>query len=133
MKPLRVLFADDNPSIVKCAREILEPAFEVVGVCINGESLLRESKLLAPDIIVIEISLGCTCGLALVDRLLQAGCTAKIVFLTLHEKAEFISAAFAKGASGYLLKSELSELPDALSAVARGERYLSATLPQLSF
>ncbi len=133
MKPLRVLFADDNPSIVKCAREILEPTFDVVGVCMNGESLLRESKLIAPDIIVIEISLGCTSGFSLVDRLRQEGCRAKIVFVTVHEEPEFISAAFAKGAAGYLLKSQLSELNDALSAVARGEHYLSSALPQVQF
>lgn len=132
-KALRVLLVDDNPDIIKWTREILHPTFDVVGVCSNGESVYRKSKLLAPDLIVIAISLGRISGLTVVHRLFQAGCTAKIVFLTVHQEAEFISAAFAEGAAGYVLKSQLSELPDALSAAAAGRIYISSDLLQQQF
>ena len=129
-KALRVLLADVNPDIIKWTREILYPTFDVVGVCSDGGSVFRQSKLLTPDLIVIAISLGSISGLTVVHRLRQAGCTAKIVFLTVHPEAEFVSAAFAEGASAYVLKSQLSELPDALSAAVAGRTYISSALLQ---
>jgi DNA-binding NarL/FixJ family response regulator len=59
-------------------------------------------------------------------RLKNAGCPAKVIFLTLHEDMDFVSAAFGLGASGYVFKSRLStDLETAMSTVLSGGHFSS--------
>lgn len=124
-----VLLADDNPEILQHATHVLEAEFDVVGAVLDGDSLLREFQRTRPDVVVLAISLGELSGLDVADRLLQTGHQARIIFLTVHEEAEFIRAAFAAGAAGYVLKSRLhSDLLDALHAVLAGRIFISPCL-----
>jgi DNA-binding NarL/FixJ family response regulator len=42
-------------------------------------------------------------GFEVARSLRDRGCPAKIIFLTLHEDADFVNVAFDLGASGYVL------------------------------
>lgn len=107
--------------------EILDEDFEVVGALTSGESVLRELRAAAPEVIVLDISLGDLTGFEVVDRLRAMGCTAPVVFLTVHEGIDFMRAAARLGASGYVYKSQAaSELCKAVLAVARGEECFPA-------
>jgi DNA-binding NarL/FixJ family response regulator len=53
------------------------------------------------------------------------GCPARIIFLSLHENADFVRAAFDLGAAGYVFKSQISsDLLNALDAVSHGGRFV---------
>jgi CheY-like chemotaxis protein len=55
---VRVLLADDNPSMLQAARRILEPEFQVVGTVNAGEALLEAADALRPDVFILDISMG---------------------------------------------------------------------------
>jgi DNA-binding NarL/FixJ family response regulator len=75
---------------------------------------------------VIDISMPLLNGLDCTRQLREAGCTAKILILTMHPDATLAQEALAAGASGYLLKSSPgSELKGALREVLQGRTYLS--------
>jgi DNA-binding NarL/FixJ family response regulator len=81
---------------------------------------------LQPDVVVIDISMPLLNGLDCTRQLRDAGCTAKILILTMHPDATLAQEALAAGASGYLLKSSPgSELKGALKEVLLGRTYLS--------
>jgi DNA-binding NarL/FixJ family response regulator len=126
MKRSRVLIADDHSMVIDGLRGLLEPEYEVVGAVNDGRAVLPEVRRLQPDVVVIDISMPLLNGLDCTRQLRDAGCTAKILILTMHPDATLAQEALAAGASGYLLKSSPgSELKRALRDVLLGRTYLS--------
>ena len=126
MKRSRVLIADDHSMVIDGLRALLEPEYEVVGAVNDGRAVLPEVRRLQPDVVVIDISMPLLNGLDCARQLRDAGCTAKILILTMHPDATLAQEALAAGASGYVLKSSPgSELKAALGDVLRGRIYLS--------
>jgi DNA-binding NarL/FixJ family response regulator len=129
MKRSRVLIADDHSMVIDGLRALLEPEYEVVGAVNDGRAVLPEVRRLQPDVVVIDISMPLLNGLDCARQLRDAGCTAKILILTMHPDATLAQEALAAGASGYVLKSSPgSELKAALGDVLRGRIYLSAAV-----
>ena len=129
MKPHTVLIADDHKLFVEGVRKILEPEFHVIGWVDDGLSLLEVAIGNCPDIILIDISMPLLNGIDAVRRLRQAGCSSKLVILTMHADAEFVSEAFDAGAKGFLLKHcDPEEVLMALREVLLGRRYVVSQL-----
>ncbi len=129
LRRARVLLCDTNPEILQHATHALEQEFEVVGAVGDGEALLREFERLRPDVVILGFSVGGLRGLEVAQQLLRMGHQARIVFLTVHEEAEFIRAAFAAGAAAYVVKSRLqSDLVSALQAALAGRVFVSPNL-----
>ena len=65
-------------------------------------------------------------GLEVARRLSADGCNAGIIFLTVHDDADFFREALAVGATAYVVKNRVvSDLPEALRNLASGRRYVS--------
>lgn len=126
MKRTKILIADDHSMVIDGLRGLLEPEYEVVGAVNDGRAVLPEVQNLKPDVVIIDISMPLLNGLDCTRQLREAGCTAKILILTMHPDATLAQEALAAGASGYLLKSSPgSELKGALKEVLQGRTYLS--------
>lgn len=126
---VRVLLADDSPSMLQAARRILEPEFEVVGTVDDGEAVLEATKSLNPDVLVLDISMGVMNGLEAARLLRRIGSTAKIVFLTVHNDQDFVEEAFSAGAVGYVIKPRLgTDLPVAVREALMGHTFVSPDL-----
>ena len=111
----RILVADDHRIVAEGLRSLLEPAFELVEIVEDGRQLVDAAKRLAPDVIVADITMPQLNGLDAVEQLRQAGCKAKVVFLTMHKDATYAARAMRAGASGFVLKhSASSELVTAI-------------------
>jgi DNA-binding NarL/FixJ family response regulator len=125
-RQVRVLVADDNPAILEVVGELLGTDFVVVGSCLDGESVLREASALNPDVIVLDISMGDLSGIEVARRLQDTSCHIKIVFLTVHENAEFVRSALAAGGAAYVFKSRLhTDLIPAINAACSGKLFVS--------
>ena len=126
MKRTKILIADDHTMVIDGLRGLLEPEYEVAGAVNDGRAVLSEVQKLKPDVVIIDISMPLLNGLDCTRQLREAGCTAKILILTMHPDATLAQEALAAGASGYLLKSlPGSELKGALKEVLQGRTYLS--------
>lgn len=126
MKRSKILLADDHSMVIDGLRGLLEPEFEVVGAVNDGRAVLPAVQQLKPDAVVIDISMPLLNGLDCVRQLREAGCTTRILMLTMHPDATLAQEALAAGASGYLLKSSPgSELKGALREILLGRTYLS--------
>jgi DNA-binding NarL/FixJ family response regulator len=122
----RVLLADDNPVVIEILRELLEPGFDVVGAVSDGPSVLREATALNPDVIILDISMGESNGIDVAQRLHEASCHFKVVFLSAHEISEFILSALAVGGSAYVFKSRMkTDLIPAIHAACSGKLFVS--------
>lgn len=129
MKTPTVIIADDHKLFVEGIRKILEPEFRVAGSVDDGRRLLDLAISDCPDAILIDISMPLLNGIDAVRRLREAGCRSKLVILTMHADAEFVSEAFDAGANGYLLKHcDPEEVLTALREVLLGRRYVVSQL-----
>jgi DNA-binding NarL/FixJ family response regulator len=126
MKRPRVLLADDHTLVVDGLRRILEPECEVVGAVEDGRSLLAAAEQLKPDIILLDISIPLLNGVEAARILRKAMPEAKIIFVTMHADATYVTGAFRAGASGYVLKRCASmELLNAIHEVLSGRTYIT--------
>jgi DNA-binding NarL/FixJ family response regulator len=126
---VRVLLADDSPSMLQAARLILEPEFQVVGTVDDGEAVLEAMESLKPDVIILDISMGPMNGLEAARLLTRTGSKVKIVFLTVHKDQEFIEEAFSAGAMGYVIKPRLAtDLVVAVREALMGHTFVSPDL-----
>ncbi len=126
---VRILLADDSPSMLQAARNILEPEFQVVGTVNDGEAVLEAADTLRPDVLILDISMGMLNGLEAARLLTRIGSKAKIVFLTVHQDQEFVEEAFSVGALGYVVKTRLgTDLLLAVREALMGRTFVSPDL-----
>ena len=129
MGRIRVLLADDHETLLARVRSILCPDFEVVGTVANGRDAVTEVRRLDPDVLVIDISMPVLDGLQAASQLRRKACRTKVVFLTVHEDQDYVDAAFAAGASGYVTKSHVtSDLVPAIREALIGNTYISKSI-----
>ena len=122
----RLLLADDHTLLLEGIRLMLEPEFELVGSVEDGQALLAAAKSLKPDVILLDISMPVLNGIDAAHQLRKILPSAKLIFLTMHADADYVTEAFRAGAAGYLLKhSAASELLTAIREVLNGNHYVS--------
>jgi DNA-binding NarL/FixJ family response regulator len=130
--PPAIVLADDNPAMLEMVVEMLRTGYRVAAALPNGTSVLNQIATINPDLVILDISLGDLTGFDVARRLRDSGCTAKIIFLTIHEDIEFVTTAFDVGASGYVFKSRATEdLIRAIDIVFNGGRFTSTLPPKL--
>jgi DNA-binding NarL/FixJ family response regulator len=131
MPKTSVLLADDNSAILNHVTSLLKKTkrYEVVAALRSGAAVLREYRRLSPDIIVLDISMELLSGIDVACHLRDHGCGSKIIFLTVHEDSDYISAAMGAGGSAYVVKSRLgSDLIPAINAALSDRMFVSPTL-----
>ena len=126
----RVLLADDHAVIRQGLRLILEPHFNIVGDVRDGRMLVREAERLAPDVVLIDISMPLLNGIEATVRLRQKSPQIKIVVLTMHADVTYAAEVLQAGASAYVLKNApVEEIEIAIRRALAGEKYVT---PQLA-
>ena len=104
-----ILIVDDHPSFLAAARLLLETeGFDVVGVATDGESGVRETLRLAPDVVLLDVGLPDIDGFEVAARLHAAGAPSAIVFTSSRDGSDFGPLIAESGACGFIPKPELS-------------------------
>lgn len=125
MKP-RLLVADDHTLLIEGFRLMLEPEFDLVGSVEDGHALLVAAEKLKPDVVLMDISMPLLNGIDAARQLKKAQPSCKIIFVTMHSDADYVTAAFRAGAAGYVLKrAAASELLTAIRQVLQGRHYVT--------
>jgi len=114
-------------------RVLLEAAdaIEGVGEAVNGDQAVELAKSKRPDVILMDIRMPGTDGLAATSQIAAADTLdgVKVVILTTFETDEYVYQALRAGASGFLVKdAEPEELIRAVRVVHRGEALLSPSV-----
>ena len=129
--PLRVLLADDHVTVRHGLKLLIDsqPDMAVIAEASDGDSAVQGALDLSPDIVVMDISMPGTNGLAATRTLKQLRPDAAIVVLTRHGDDAYLQEFLRAGVAGYVLKQSASaELLQAIRAVAAGGQYLDSSL-----
>jgi DNA-binding NarL/FixJ family response regulator len=125
----RVLLADDHPAMLALTAAALAGECSVVGRVGDGHELLAEAERLHPDVIVLDITIPHLEGIEAARQLQRSHRPARLVFLTVHEDADFAQAALDVGGLRYVVKARLAtDLLPAIRAALADRRFISPTL-----
>jgi DNA-binding NarL/FixJ family response regulator len=129
----RLLLVDDHALIRAGVRAMVHdlPDYQIVGEAQNAHHAITLARDLQPDIILLDVSMDGTSGIDALQDLRSVAPSARVLMLSMHSQAKVVLSALEGGAHGYLLKdAAMAELHLALSAIGRGERYLSSAIAQ---
>lgn len=125
---LRILVVDDHPVVRSGIRALLEAeaGFEVVGEAGSGTEAVDLAADLAPDVVLMDLSMPGMNGIDATRRLTEDCPATRVLVLTTFETDADIVRALDAGAAGYLLKdATLADLAAAIRSAARGETVLA--------
>ena len=123
LKPARVLIADDHEITRLGVRAILEPAghFEFCGIAADGQTAVRQTPHLRPDLVVLDPGLPRLSGLEAARQIFKHSPQTSVLIFTEFGSEQLMREALQLGIKGYLLKSgPLCHLLAAAEAVLQG-------------
>jgi DNA-binding NarL/FixJ family response regulator len=127
---IRIVLADDHREMVSIVRSTLGEDFEIVAAVEDGRRALDAVLALDPDVLITDISMPVMDGLQLAAQLKKSHCRTKVIVLTMHQDAYFISAALSLGISGYVTKTLMSsDLIFAIEDALKGNTFISGSTP----
>jgi len=128
---IRVLIADDQTLVRTGFRVILEAEgdIEVVAEADTGAEAIRQARLAAPDVILMDIRMPEIDGLAATEEILRQPDPPTVVVLTTFDQNEYVYRALHAGAAGFLLKdAPSSRLIAAVRAAATGDSLIEPSI-----
>lgn len=119
---IKVLVADDHEVVRKGLASLLEDTeIDIVAEAAGGDEAVRMAKKHRPDVVLLDIRMPETDGLAALDSIHREVPETKIVMLSTYDNPTYIARAVALGASDYVLKgSGRKELISAIESAASG-------------
>ena len=131
MKRIKVMIVDDHEVVrmgLRAALE-LEDDMQVVGDAANADDALRDSEVLRPDVVLMDVRMPGTDGIQACRLLKEAQPDAKVVMVTSFSDEKAVFASIMAGAAGYLLKNtRRAELLSAVRSAAAGESLLDPAI-----
>jgi DNA-binding NarL/FixJ family response regulator len=130
---IKVLLVDDHRMFREALRIVLEPECEIVGEARTGEEAVAIASRTRPQVIVLDIGMPGTGGLAAAHQLARQAPASRILMLSQYDDEEYVIEALSEArAAGYLVKTDAAaELLSAVRAVHSGKRYLSPSIAQM--
>jgi DNA-binding NarL/FixJ family response regulator len=128
----KVLLADDHPVVRKGLKAILDEQLPGVTVSEAADGDEALAALASPhDVLVLDLTMPGRSGIDLLVEIKHRHPKLPVLILSLHAEEQFAVRALKAGASGYLGKNAPPEdFVAAVSKVARGGRYVSASLAE---
>jgi DNA-binding NarL/FixJ family response regulator len=127
MGKITILITDDHTLIRETWALILNnnPKFNVIGQCSSGEEAVEKSKILRPDVVIMDINLPGMNGIEATQQIRKYSPGSKILVISLHSQPAYARKMLQMGALGYLTKnSSKEEMFKAISEIAEGRKYI---------
>jgi DNA-binding NarL/FixJ family response regulator len=128
---IRVLVADDHAIVREgiCSLLARRKDIEVVGQAADGGQAVGQVASLAPDVVLMDISMPVMNGLEATLEIRRSFPNVRILVLSQYESKEYVLPLLRAGAAGYIAKrARASELVDAIRRVYYEGAYLQAEI-----
>ena len=129
-EPVSLLLADDHTMVRQSMRRSMEAeGFRIVGEAGDGEQAVRLARELAPDVVLMDVSMPVLDGVEAARLIKERRPETQVVMLTMHADADVVRRALKAGAVGYLTKDcSIDEVAQAVRLAASGDAVVSPGL-----
>ena len=125
----RVAIVDDHTLFNIALGRLLESECHIVGSYTSVRAFLAEVEQLDPDVIILDVAMPSISGLQAAREIRRRAPRARLIYLTASEDPDVAAAAYAVGASAFVLKrSTGTELQSTIRKVMRDARSVTPTL-----
>ncbi len=131
MDKIKLLLADDHAVLRAGLRTLLnsQPDIEVVAEAADGKEAVSKSIEIAPDIVLMDITMPGLNGLEATREIKRRNPAIKVLVLTMHEDGSYLNQMLRAGASGYVpKKAAATELLAAIRATYQGEHFIHSSM-----
>lgn len=131
--PVRIVLADDHDLVRSGIKALLSmiKGVQVIAEARNGQELITLAESLLPDIVMTDISMPGTDGIAAIAHLHTTRPQMHLLVLSMYDTVDFVKRAVANGACGYLMKDAPPfELEQAVRSVMATGSYFSPVIAQ---
>jgi two-component system response regulator NreC len=128
---VRVVLADDHELMRRSLRTLFEgdEDVDVIAEAAAMSAAVRHVRDDKPDVLVLDLRMPGGSSIETIGKLREQAPDTRVVIVTMEDNPVFAERALASGALGFVLKDRADEeLPQAVRAAARGERYVSPYL-----
>jgi DNA-binding NarL/FixJ family response regulator len=127
----RVYLVDDHAMFREGLRQLIErePDFVVCGDAEEAGAALKGIKATAPDLVIVDISLGGASGIDLIKSIKKDYEDLPVLVVSMHDESLYAERAVRAGAMGYVMKHEPSKtVKIAIRKVLGGDMHLSENM-----
>jgi len=124
---IKIVIADDHVLIAETWATLinLDPAYQVIKVYDNTQSLLDEVADLQPQIVILDINIAPISGLDAVKLIREKSPSSRTIGVSMHNQPSFAKRMISNGAMGYVTKnSTKDEMYKAINEVMEGKTYI---------
>lgn len=131
-EPIRVVVVDDQALVRMGLRMVLESdeGLTVVGEAADGATAMTMTRVLRPDVVLLDIQMPGVDGLEATARITEELPDSKVLIMTTFDRDDYVYTALRSGASGFLLKdADPPTMIAAVRAIAAGDAVVA---PQIT-
>jgi len=125
---IRILIVDDNPTVRRYLRAILEQqeSWRVCGEARNGTEALHDVIEDPPDLVVLDYQMPGLNGVDVAKRISEMFPKIPILMVTLHLSKQLADAAREAGVRGACAKQDIGSVVKAVNVLLHDETYFPA-------
>jgi len=108
---IKILLVEDQKLMRIGIRSLFNdyPEMEIIGEAINAKEAVEKSKLIKPDIVLMDIGLPDISGIEATKQILENNDNIKVIMLTSHIDDVELNASLNAGANAYIIKDISTE------------------------
>lgn len=129
---IRIIICDDMPFIAENFKNILNTYqdIEVVAIATNSSDCIQYTKEFYPDILLLDVQMNVYDeGIIILEKVKELCPDVRVIMCTIHDEDEYILRSFVLGASGYIVKTEPTEvIANTIREVYKNNVSLNATI-----
>ena len=115
---MTVLIVDDNSGIRRVLRRLLADTGTLIWECADGSEALAAYEEHRPDVVLMDLRMTNVDGLTATRQIRGYDPSVRIIIVTDYQDEDMKAAALEAGARDYVLKHEISGLPEIISSLA---------------
>lgn len=130
----RIFIVDDHPLVREWLTNLIEKHADLT-VCGEAEDPAKALKAISenpPDLAIIDLSLGSSSGIELIQAIRSSAPKVAMIVLSMHDEEVYAERCIRAGARGYIMKRETAKnVIQAIHEVLAGNLYLSKRMTEL--